>query len=159
MRAEGVSEEKALSQIELFKKGPVYTRLERACSVNDGIARLAPAEIDALAPLFTQAAAQGRALQFTPASGAATRMFKGLLATLARADKPAFAALAKEAGGGNADSKEFLDFWLGLPLLPFRDSLRESLGRAGLSLDALHDAKDWRPVVEHLILAKTSTGA
>jgi hypothetical protein len=159
MRAEGISEEKALAQLEIFGKGPVYTRLERACAVNDGIARLSRAEMESLSQVFSEAAAQGRALQFTPASGAATRMFKGLAAVLARAqgqglNPPTFAALAKEAASGQSDAREFVDFFGGLPQFPFRDALKASLARAGLDLESLYEAKDYRPVLEHLLTAR-----
>ena len=84
LRVEGIPEERALAQLELFQKPPVYSRLDRACTVNDGIARLSQAERDALSAAWLPAAAAGRGLQFTPASGAASRMFKGLLAVLGR---------------------------------------------------------------------------
>jgi hypothetical protein len=156
MRGDGISEEKALAQLEIFRKGPAHTRLERACAVNDGIARLSRAELETLGTLFAEEAARGRALQFTPASGAATRMFKGLLAAHARgeADKAHFALFAREAGQGQADAKEFLDFYMGLSLFPFRDALQDSLSRAGLDLEALYDAKDYLPILEHLLTAK-----
>lgn len=150
MRADGISEEKALAQLEIFRKGPNYTRLERVCSINDGIARLSPAEAASFIAAFDEASARGRALQFTPASGAATRMFKGLVAVLGRADKPSLAALRKEAGG-NGDAKEFIEFFDNIPRMPFLPDLRDALARAGHSLDALRESGDYRPILEQLL--------
>ena len=153
MRMEGISEEKALAQLEIFRHGSVFARLEKACAVNDGIVRLSRTEMDSLSALYAAAVVQGRVMQFVPASGAATRLFKGLIAVLGRADSPAFSVLAKEAGS-QPDAKEFLDFFMGLPLFPFKDGLAESMHRSGLDFQTLYDAKDYRPILEHLLLPK-----
>lgn len=149
--AEGLTEERAMAQLELIRLGQSSIRLDRPCTVNDGIVRLSTAERSALRDAFVETAARGRAMQFTPASGAATRMFKGLLAMLGRSEPPAFADVAKEAQRGNADAKEVLEWWNGLPAFPFRDALAGILAGRGQDLNALVAAKDWRAVAETLL--------
>jgi hypothetical protein len=150
LRSHGISEERALGQLGIFRAGQKYTQLERACTLNDGIVRLSQTEIESLSAAYSAAAAQGRALQFVPASGAATRMFKGLLATLNREVRPALAALAKEASQ-NADAKETLAWFNALPRFPFFAQLRSALAEQGRDLDALMEAKDYVPILEALL--------
>jgi hypothetical protein len=149
LRGHGISEERALAQLGIFRAGQKYTQLERACTLNDGIVRLSQAEIDGLSASYSAAAAQGRAMQFVPASGAATRMFKGLLAVL-NGDRPAFAALAKSASQ-NADAKETLEWFNALPRFPFFAHLRAAMAKQGRDLDALMEAKDYAPVLEAML--------
>jgi hypothetical protein len=54
-------------------------KLNRACTLNDGILQLEKAQFDNLCELHTQAASIGRLMKFVPSSGAASRMFKILL--------------------------------------------------------------------------------
>ena len=76
----GLTPEKVLSQIESFKKGFPYARLNRPCTVGDGIHVLSRPDLDRYADLYSEAALLGRAMKFVPASGAASRMFKAFLA-------------------------------------------------------------------------------
>ena len=76
----GLTVEQVLRQIELFKHPPRYVRLERPCLPGSGIRVLDEQQADVCLATFATACAQGRFLKFTPASGAATRMFKSLLA-------------------------------------------------------------------------------
>lgn len=76
MEAEGLTEEKVLAQLELFKKGAPMARLDRPCTVGDGIAVIAEDEREELIAAYDEAVSKGRVLKFVPASGAASRMFK-----------------------------------------------------------------------------------
>ena len=146
-----MSEDRALAQLEIFRKGRIPTRLERPATLNDGIVRLSAAEMESLPGIFAASAAQGRASEFIPASGAATRMFKGLIAVLNRADAPALPLLAKEAAQGNEDAKEFMAWFQGMERFPFRASLEEALRREGRDPAALIAAQDYRPILECLL--------
>jgi hypothetical protein len=78
----GIDPAEALRQIELFRNPPPFTRVLRACRVGDGIRQLSKVSEPWLLARFEEAARQGRLAKFVPASGAATRMFKELLADL-----------------------------------------------------------------------------
>ncbi|MES1244919.1 MAG: DUF4301 family protein [Acidobacteriota bacterium] len=78
----GIAPGEALRQIELFRNPPPYAKVLRPCRLDDGIRRL-PREAEPwLLARFEEAARQGRISKMVPASGAATRMFKELLADL-----------------------------------------------------------------------------
>jgi uncharacterized protein DUF4301 len=153
LRARGISEERALAGLRIFRAGQKHTHLERPCTLNDGIMRLSPAEMETLSAGFAEAAAKGRVMGFVPASGAATRMFKGLVAILNRADAPAFAALAKEASQGG-DAKETADWFNGLRNFPFYPALCEAMVQSGLDPEALYAAKEYRPFLQALLGAQ-----
>ncbi|MBN1903853.1 MAG: DUF4301 family protein [Deltaproteobacteria bacterium] len=77
--AHGMTPEKVISQISIFKKGIPFTKILRPCTVNDGITALDNKEIERYISIFDDAQKQGRCMKFVPASGAASRMFKYLL--------------------------------------------------------------------------------
>jgi hypothetical protein len=78
----GIAPDEALRQIGLFRNPPPYANVLRPCRIGDGIRRL-PSEAEPwLLARFEEAARQGRVSKLVPASGAATRMFKELLADL-----------------------------------------------------------------------------
>jgi Domain of unknown function (DUF4301) len=70
LAAHGIPLEEAERQLAVLRGPPPRVRLERACTLGDGIERLVPTRVDH----------GGRLGGFVPASGAATRMFKDLLA-------------------------------------------------------------------------------
>src|ERR1700759_3518084 len=78
-----LSPREAARQVELFRNPPPYTRVLRPCRPGDGIRTLSLADHDEFLGHFDAAARGGRTAKFVPASGAATRMFKDLLAFLA----------------------------------------------------------------------------
>ena len=151
LRAEGIPEERALAQLNLFRQPQAFARLDRACALNDGIVRLSQAERTALSSTFIDVAGHGRALQFTPSSGAATRMFKGMLAILARPEPTTFPALCKEADKGNADAKEVVEWWNNLKSFAFYNSLARSMATKRLDLEALVASKEYRPALQALL--------
>lgn len=80
--ARGISPHEAAHQLHLLRAAPAPIRLDRPCTLGDGIVRLAPPEQEALLGPGDAAIHQGRVMKFVPASGAATRMFKDLIAAL-----------------------------------------------------------------------------
>ena len=74
----GIEPSKAERQISLLRTGQTELRLERPCTLGDGITQLEPASFSRLNDVFEHAATEGRLQRFVPASGAASRMFKDL---------------------------------------------------------------------------------
>lgn len=74
--------------MRLLRDAPRPIVLERPCTVGDGIVQLDPSQHDELVQAGRHAAAEGRVQKFVPASGAATRMFKELIAALASDTRP-----------------------------------------------------------------------
>ena len=75
----GIPVQEALRQLGLFARPPQFVKLERACTVGDGIERIPENAFPELLDFHARAAREGRFTRFVPASGAATRMFKNLL--------------------------------------------------------------------------------
>jgi hypothetical protein len=103
---------------------------------------LSPAEAERHTAACAAAAAEGRFLFFVPASGAATRMFKGLSALRHRKDRPDLAGLAKESGR-DADARETWEWFTRLREFAFYPALRDAVMRAGHDPDATLAAGDY----------------
>src|SRR5688572_29774911 len=76
----GISPAEAQRQLGILRTPVRHRRLARPCTVGDGIERLGEADEQRLSEHYGEAAERGRLSAFVPASGAATRMFKDLLA-------------------------------------------------------------------------------
>ena len=83
LAAKGISEEKLNKQLEEFKTGFPFLKLEAAAAIGRGI--IAPADderADYIAAWNEYKAAGKKIVKFVPASGAASRMFKDMFAFL-----------------------------------------------------------------------------
>jgi hypothetical protein len=78
LEKKGISKEKVLGQIETFKEGIPFVRLEKAAVVADGISKFSETEEQKLIKKFEEAKKSTSLLKFVPASGAASRMFKAM---------------------------------------------------------------------------------
>jgi len=78
LQEKGISKEKVLDQIETFKDGIPFVRLEKAAIVSDGILKLSKAREKKAVGKFEELKRLLSLLKFVPASGAASRMFKSL---------------------------------------------------------------------------------
>lgn len=137
LAAQGVSLEEARRQIELLRHPPPPTRVLRPCSPGDGIRRLDEAGQEAALASWKEAADAGRVGKFVPASGAASRMFKGLLTAL---------------DGKPSDEAE--RFFAELHRFPFLDDLAAALGSRGLDLGQLREdgrAQDRQAILRALL--------
>ncbi len=75
----GITQAEVLRQIAQFENPPACRRLERPCTLNDGIRVLTDEQVASYAKAFDHEARQRHVLKFVPASGAASRMFKAVL--------------------------------------------------------------------------------
>jgi uncharacterized protein DUF4301 len=141
----GITLEDARYQIELLLQPPPPLSIDRACTIGDGIARIADEEHEELLKLHHEAAQSGSCHWFVPASGAASRMFKDLVVALAppvpeksRKKKPVPENLAL---------KQFLHE---IRRFPFYADLDKALGG---KLAALAEAGEHRPILETMLAA------
>ena len=74
--AYGLSVEEVERQLAIFRRGVPPVRLNRPCRVGDGIVVLPESERPALLAAHEEARRMVRLMKFTPASGAASRMFR-----------------------------------------------------------------------------------
>jgi hypothetical protein len=140
LEAAGISEAEALRQMELLARPPAPAPLLRPCVAGDGVRRLDPGEEGAYEARGEALLRRVRAAKFVPASGAATRMFKDLLAALDQDQgmPPPAAAEALNA----ADRFAFFEDW------------RAALGCADTRAFAMTLAKGrWRETLAALLRA------
>ena len=78
----GLTVDKVLSQIALFKKGVPFVNLKSTATIGNGILALNEREREDLIKLFDKKRDTISIMKFIPASGAATRMFKTLFTFL-----------------------------------------------------------------------------
>jgi len=112
----GLTVDKVLSQIELFKKGVPFVNLESAATVENGILCFNEVETMELINVFEAKRDTISLVKFVPASGAATRMFKTLFAFLKEYNPK------KESINSYINKnkkKELSVFFVGLEKLPF----------------------------------------
>jgi hypothetical protein len=74
--AHGLNVEEVERQLAIFRRGVPPVRLNRACRVGDGIVELPEAVHPPLLAAHEEARRELRLMKFTPASGAASRMFR-----------------------------------------------------------------------------------
>jgi len=113
----GIPAEEAERQLRLLAEPPPPARLERPATVGDGILRLSPARRQELEERGREARDQGRLTKFVPASGAASRMFRSLIAARERFPGAALSELERAAAGGDAAARDAVDFVAALPKL------------------------------------------
>jgi hypothetical protein len=74
--AHGLTEAQVMEQIQWLIRGATPLRLNRPCTVGDGMVSIPEAELEGLVKRHDQGAGRGRVMKFVPASGAASRMFE-----------------------------------------------------------------------------------
>ena len=91
LQARGISEEKALKQLQSFATGFPERNIVSAASVGNGVLNPTEEEIDAYVKAWQDYLNEGHTvLKFVPASGAASRMFKDLFEYLETGEKTKF---------------------------------------------------------------------
>jgi hypothetical protein len=147
----GLTPEKVLSQIESFKKGFPYAKLNRPCTVGDGIHVLSRSDLSRYADTYSEAALSGRAMKFVPASGAASRMFKAFLAV-----NSLYGSITDKEISRNKDSdhRAVQEFVRGLKRFAFYEDLRSAMARNNLDAEVLLEKGEYKPILESLLTAK-----
>ena len=154
IEARGMSREQVLSQLETFRQGFPYARLLRPCRVGDGIEVLQQADLARLRETFSGAASAGRVMKFVPASGAATRMFKSLIAFHNRYDHMDAHEMRAAGEKNQPDHASFLEFIKGIKKFAFYDDLRSAMSKDGLDTEDLISKREYKPILEYVLSSK-----
>jgi len=141
----GIARAEAERQLALLARPAGHAELVRPCTVGDGIERLDEARVSALLAVHGQAASEGRVSAFVPASGAATRMFKDLLAAR---ELPGPLLPDAMRVSGDARARALASFIHELPRFAFADALAVALEKNGQRLETLRRDGPWRPVLD-----------
>jgi hypothetical protein len=138
--AKGISEEKLEKQIDDFRHGFPFLKLEGAASVGKGIISPADAERRAFIKAWNDYKKEGhRIVKFVPASGAASRMFKNM-----------FAFLNADYDIPTTDfEKKYFDC---IGDFAFYDALDEAcVKNEGKGITQLIEEKKYKPVVKNML--------
>jgi hypothetical protein len=154
IRGMGLTPEKVLAQIEAFRKGFPFLQLDRPCTVQDGIAVLAPEHIASYGETLNRARLSGRAMKFVPASGAASRMFRLLLAFHREHETIRAQEVAAGAQKGDPDCKDMLRFMKGIKAFAFYEDLKAVMARDGLDAESLIRNGEFKEILEYLLTPK-----
>jgi hypothetical protein len=146
----GMTPEKVISQISIFKQGIPFTKILRPCTINDGITALDNKEIDKYIKVFDKAQKQGRCMKFVPASGAASRMFKYLLEVyneIKNMDDP-------DAISSDKRYKSLMSFTDDLERYAFSDDLKKIMNERGKHIEAAVKNHQIRDILDFLLSEK-----
>lgn len=149
--ARGMTQEQVMLQLEMFKKEASYAKLDRPCTIGDGIRVLKKDEIQKLTLLHKDGASKGRLLKFVPASGAASRMFKFLL-QLKETD-PAFHRdnFLKKAEEHDKQAKEIISFMDGIRQFAFFDGLETHMDNSGIDMETHIQQGLFQDIIDSLL--------
>ena len=141
----GISMETIEQQLNDFKNGYPYTRLQAPATKENGIRTFNEKEIHELITNFDRTAKDLKLVKFVPASGAATRMFKHLFEFQEQADKSIL---------DDADFNSTGYFFRNLNKFAFYDDLKRLMSRAGVSIDECFQKKDYNTILDFVLTEK-----
>lgn len=151
MGAMGIDPAQVLAQIGIFHKSSVSIRLNRPCTLHDGVRKIDGALAEKYLELHGRAAAEGRFMKFVPASGAATRMFHSLLQIYYLPQFLEKDELHKRADQGVSIACDLIRFVENLHRFAFVRDLGEALARDGLYLEDVVRSYRYRTLLEYLL--------
>lgn len=141
----GIAPEEAERQLAALARPAAWRVLERPCTPGDGIEQLGDARVEALLAAHARAAAAGRVSAFVPASGAATRMFRELLAVHAQ---PGVLDPATVRARTDEADRALVTFVGALPRFAFAGALEQELSRRGRALERVRSEGPWRVLLD-----------
>jgi hypothetical protein len=148
LAARGIDSAEAERQLAVMARPTAWAALDRPCIAGDGIDRLDETQRERLLASHASAAAAGRVSAFVPASGAASRMFRELMAAR---DLPGELAPDAVRAHGSDAARALARFADELPRFAFAEALRERLAARDLDLAALRSRGPWRPLLEDFL--------
>lgn len=144
IRNRGSETELVLQQIENFKKGFPFLKLEDAASVGHGVVQLSESEIRRYSSIYDGYLANGTdVVKFVPASGAASRMFMALFSSLEALKKGAAEAEIR-------NDKNVGKFFDELTQFAFYSDLSKAIEGGGSSMEQI----DATGLLESLLMEK-----
>jgi hypothetical protein len=146
----GILPETVLQQLDIFKAGIPFVHLVEPATIGHGIFKYTKEDENRFIEIYEQQLGDLEILKFTPASGAATRMFKFLYEFLKDYNPK------KESINSFINKKEATDlrlFFVGLDDFPFYTEIRHALAHS-ISKDTEADVNHNRLLFVKLMLEK-----
>jgi len=148
--ARGISMKTIEQQVNDFKNGFPFTRLQAPATKENGIRTFNEKEIHELITNFDRSAKDMKLVKFVPASGAATRMFKHLFEFMEQAGN-------KKTDENLLEDKDFNSvgyFFKQLKKFAFYDDLKRIMSRAHISIDDCFTKKDYHTILDYVMTEK-----
>lgn len=139
----GISRQQLEWQLEMFHNGVPEFRLDREATIKDGIIKLSDSDLEKHRKFYDEIDGLS-VIKFVPASGAASRMFKGLYEFI-------------EASGKKADpgNRPFIQAFFGnLSKFAFYNDLKKLIEKKGYSMDLLITGSKFTQVLQFLLEKK-----
>jgi hypothetical protein len=136
----GLSPDQVRAQIASLKKGVKPVKLNRPCTIGDGIIRLSEEEQEKMAALHDAAARKGRFMKFVPASGAASRMFIHWHQALTQ--------------GGFGETKRGKTFSGNLHKFAFFPDLKQAIASRGEDIEALLQGGEFHHILNYILTSR-----
>ncbi len=146
----GQTQKKIDSQLSLFHRGTPFVKLDRPCTVGDGIRKLPPDIIEQCIHLYNTQGLKKKLIKFVPASGAATRMFKKLIFTPQAQQR----GEQKQSLQKSRDSDDLAYFMNNCRRFAFYDDLKTSIAKKDMDLDTLIATQNPEKILRHLLAEK-----
>ena len=128
---QGINASLLAQQLKQFQKGFPFAKLINPAKISEGIIRLTATQKKKLRALYEQRGKAKKKVKFTPASGAATRMFKGLSEYLSEVNQ--YAEKEKDRHLLTHQAAQFLNH---LSQFPFYKTLKAGLIEKGIFEEA-----------------------
>jgi hypothetical protein len=148
LKSKGVDLQQIESQLEKIKEGIHYLKVEKAATVEDGIYKATPDEINEFIELFEEERKHLILSKFVPASGAATRMFKRLtyMKDHYKGSPDEFIQVSAEK-----DFYSLRNTFDNIESFPFYPELFKKFFRRGLSLDKIMRKNEYDKVARMIL--------
>lgn len=142
LKNKGIDREKLLEQINLFKKGYPPMNISRPCTVGDGIHKLDKTTQKKMVDYYISHLDSVKTTKFVPASGAASRMFRDLVA-----DYNALKENSVDTGSLEATEK----FVTNIQRFAFYNDLENKVRERGDRLEDLIGKSRYLPLLDALL--------
>ncbi|WP_300670129.1 DUF4301 family protein [Desulfoluna sp.] len=147
----GITEAQAIQQLEILRQGVPYIEVDRPCTLNDGIIRLAPDRMQTCLKGYDREAPRREITKFVPASGAATRMFRDLI-QIEHTD--AFVEpdwIKKKAAEGGTAHRSLLTVINNLNRFAFYEALTACSGHEEIPITRLQNREHYLRILRYLL--------
>jgi len=149
--ARGIALEEVERQLDLLARPPARMTIDRPCTVGDGIVHVGAEDGGELLRLHAEVADRGRVRTFVPASGAATRMFKDLIAASLEPTLASRESLGDAARAHRPEALALREFLGGIDRFAFFPELKAAIERGGVRASTLVREGPFGPIVAALL--------
>ncbi|MBW2637173.1 MAG: DUF4301 family protein, partial [Deltaproteobacteria bacterium] len=136
----GLTKNAVVKQIGAFERGLIPVKLERPCTIDDGIIAISESRKESLLQSYEEEMSRGRVIKFVPASGAASRMFRDWF------------RLYDTRNVGDTDIAS--NFENNLSKFAFHGELKQSIVRDGKDLDGLIKDRNYSEILDYILSPK-----